>query len=106
MSYKEIQHSIQQLGRQILPAGAKLLLYGSRARGDWHQHSDWDLLVLLPKDQLTPADYDNISYPFTELGWKLNQSINPILYTTKEWEQYRFTPFHHNVEHDAIRLCN
>lgn len=25
---------------------AQLILFGSRARGDWHEESDWDILVL------------------------------------------------------------
>jgi len=28
-------------------AGSKLILFGSRARGDFSEDSDWDLLVLL-----------------------------------------------------------
>lgn len=87
-----------------MPPGAKLLLYGSRARGDFREDSDWDLLLILPKKQITAEDYDNISYPFTELGWHIGQTINPVVYTQQEWEQYSFTPFYHNVLQDAIIL--
>lgn len=104
MSDKDIKYRIQQMSKKLIPEGAQLFLYGSRARGDNRPDSDWDLLVLLPKDSITPDDYANISYPLTELGWKLSQSINPIMYTQKEWKHNSFTPFYHNVQHDAIRL--
>ena len=33
--------------------GAKVYLYGSRARGEAKQTSDWDLLILLSNDKIT-----------------------------------------------------
>lgn len=88
-----------------LPTGGYALLYGSRARGEARSDSDWDILIVLDKDKLLPEDYDIISYPLRELGWELGESINPVMYTAKEWEESKFTPFYHNVIDDAIRLA-
>lgn len=66
--------------------------------------SFWDILIVLAKDKLTPEDYDTITYPLTKLGWDLGAEINPIMYTKKEWEASRITPFYHNVTEDAIAL--
>lgn len=66
--------------------------------------SFWDILIVLDKDKLTPEDYDTITYPLTKLGWDLGAEINPIMYTKKEWEASRITPFYHNVTEDAIAL--
>ena len=104
MSNQDVLYRIQRMGRSIIPEGAHLLLFGSRARGDNRPDSDWDLLVLLPKDKLTMEDYANITYPLTELGWNIDQTINPIMYTQKEWAQRSFTPFYHNVEEDKVVL--
>ena len=95
---------IKQTAASTIPKGGKAILYGSRARGDAHKDSDWDILILLDKDTLDQSDYDNVSYPFVLLGCDLGQEINPIMYTTKEWESYRITPFYENVTRDGIAL--
>ena len=101
---KDVLDSIRELLVQILPPYATAKLYGSQARGDAHHGSDWDILIVMDKDKLLPDDYDTVTYPLTKLGWELGAEINPIMYTKKEWEQSRITPFYHNVEQDAIAL--
>lgn len=87
-----------------LPTGAYALLFGSQARGDADEDSDWDVLILLDKEKLEKSDYDNVSFPFVALGWEINERINPVLYTFKEWAASSFTPFYKNVEQDKIVL--
>jgi len=105
MNRSQVIDSIRQVASTTLPKGSTLLLYGSRARNDAHEGSDWDLLILLDKPELTDSDYDNISFPFTMLGWNIGELISPQMYTKKEWEAISFLPFHKNVEHDKIILA-
>ncbi len=95
--------SIKALASKTLPTNSSLLLYGSRARGDNRPDSDWDLLILLDKPKLSFRDYD-YGYPFRELGWDINEVINPQVYSKQEWSEYQFTPFYKNVEHDKMVL--
>ncbi len=95
---------IQTLGKQVVPKGSRLVLFGSRARGDFHPELDWDLLILLNKDKISTNDYDTISYPFAELGWEIGEMIHPILYTQSEWEGKSFSPFYKNVMKEGIVL--
>jgi len=90
---------------QALPAQYRIYLYGSRARGDYSDDSDWDLLVIVDKPKIEQVDYDRISYPLTALGWDLGEMIIPVLYTQKEWNDNFFTPFYKNVEHDRILIA-
>lgn len=82
----------------------RAFLFGSRARNNARSDSDWDILLLVDKDKITKEDYDNISYPLFELGWELQQQINPVLYTVKEWQRHSFTPFYKNVTKEGIAL--
>lgn len=81
-----------------------MLLFGSRARGEARKGSDWDILVILPKQHLVQSDYDEVSYPLVELGWVLGEQINPIIYTQSEWETCNVTPFYYNVQKDATKI--
>ena len=50
------------------------------------------------------SDYDNVTYPLTELGWDLGKEINPVMYSAKEWQKYKITPFYKNVEKEGVSL--
>jgi len=83
---------------------ARAYLFGSRATGKARTDSDWDILILLDKPSITWDDHDRIAYPIAELGWRLNEEINPILFTEEQWQRNSFTPFHHNVARENIEI--
>ena len=101
---QNIVSQIQSLGKKILPKGSTLLLYGSRARGDYRTDSDWDLLVLLNRPQKEDTDFFSISYPLMELGFDLGQYFSVHTYSQQEWQKMSFLPFYKNVERDKIQL--
>lgn len=103
-NYNRVIARIKELGNNTLPPNSQLLLYGSRARGEAHKDSDWDLLIILDKSRIEQSDYDDVVYPFTSLGWDLGEMIIPVVYTKKEWREISFLPFHKNVEKDKILL--
>lgn len=84
--------------------GAKAFLFGSRARGTARSDSDWDVLVLLDKQNITNEDQDNVAYPLTLLGWEANEVINPILFSRSYWDAHAYTPFHHNVTNEGVEI--
>jgi predicted nucleotidyltransferase len=82
---ERIFNRIKQLKREILP-NEKMILFGSQARGDEWEESDWYLLILLNKPVSTMDDYDIYAYPFVELGWTYGKylSIINIIYRQTE----------------------
>lgn len=90
--------------REIEPA-ARIILYGSRARGDAAPDSDWDILVLLPG----PVDDDRdkaVCRRLYRLELDTDTVINVIAFSENDWESplYRAMPFHANVDQDGIAL--
>ena len=68
---EEILYAIKEVIAQVMPTGARVVLFGSQARNDAREDSDWDILILLDKEKLEEADHDKYVYPLFELGWKL-----------------------------------
>ena len=105
--HKEQEHTLNAIRECLannMPTDGKAILFGSQARGTARDDSDWDILIILDKEELLPSDYDNVSYPLTELGWELGKVINPVMYSAKEWLKYKNTSFCKNVEKEGIRL--
>ena len=95
--------SIRTLKKKVAPTG-KMILFGSQARGDSHDESDWDLLFLLNKKRLEPSDYARYAVPFVDLGWENGEYFSVKLYTADDWEQRKGTPFYKNVTAEGIEI--
>ena len=104
MTSSDILNEIKRIAKEVLPKGGQLILYGSRARNEATEDSDWDLLILLDKPKIEQHDYRYVLYPFAALSWDIGETISPIIYTKEEWKQNSFTPFYKNVEQDGIVL--
>lgn len=102
-SREELLQSIKEVLHSVVPDG-KVILFGSRARGDERANSDWDLLILLDKPRIESSDFDRIAYPLCELGWKEGEQFSPKLYTIEEWQHRSFTVFYKNVETEGVVL--
>ena len=44
---------------QTVAPNAKAMLFGSRARNDAREDSDWDILILIEKDKIRNEDFDS-----------------------------------------------
>lgn len=100
MNTSQVIENIRQVAARVLPKGSTLYLYGSRARGDYHADSDWDLLLLLDKPKLAHDDFDKYSYSIMEQGFDLWQYFSVQTYTKDEWYNTPHSMFYFNVEQD------
>lgn len=100
MEQARIIESIKQVAHDVLPQGSALYLYGSRARGDNQEDSDWDLLLLLNKPKRDNSDFENYAYPIMEKGFDLLQYFSVHTYTKEEWYKTPHSMFFFNVEQD------
>ena len=101
---QQIFNEIQALKRRILP-NEKVILFGSQARGDVREDSDWDLLVLLDKKgKVTFEEDKTYGYSFDKIGWEFGVAINTLLYSTEDWEKRKITPFYKNIKNEGIEI--
>jgi len=100
MERSQVIDNIRQVAASVLPKGSTLYLYGSRARGDWNDDSDWDLLVLLDKPKRERTDWDNYAWPFNEMGFDIGELIMARTFTKNDWFNGPHTMFYFNVEED------
>jgi len=69
MRRTEIVDSLREIIHKEAPS-AKIILYGSEARGDAGSDSDIDLLILMDTDRITLEDETKITYPIYQLELK------------------------------------
>ncbi len=104
MSHPELLNSIRDIIQREAP-DAKVILYGSEARGDTHNSSDIDLLILLNKDKVTLEDEEKITFPLYLLELKSGVLISPLVIPKTKWENRPFkTPFYINIMNEGIEL--
>ena len=83
---------------------AKVMLFGSYARGTQNAESDIDLLILVDRENITPKEEDRITFPLYTIGFEEGVIIAPFVYTTNAWANHHATPFYESVSEDAVVL--
>ncbi len=84
---------------------AEVYLYGSRARGDARDLSDWDLLILLNRPDV-PFDFEtSFMDAFYDIELETGQIITPLIYSKKDWnENHSYTPLFENIEKEGVQI--
>jgi len=83
---------------------ARILLYGSRAKGTARQDSDWDIIVLVNDPDMNFDARSDISYDLWWKGLQIGEEINAFTYNTKQWETAPPSLFKFNVLKEHIEL--
>ena len=97
--------AIKALGKQILPEGSQIILFGSRARNTAREDSDWDIHILVPgPEKLSLSLTGDYAVPFIELGYEIGVDIEPLVHSFSGWEKRSFLPLYKNIKKDGITL--
>jgi uncharacterized protein len=84
---------------------AEVILFGSRARGQEHKNSDWDILILLDKPQVNRETEKEYREEIFEVELETGEPISTFIYSKQDWEDnFSLTPFFQNIKKDGILL--
>ena len=103
LSREEILDMIRTTVRAKEP-DAQIILYGSRARGDAHNNSDWDVIILLNKPPMPHHQRYEIACDLWDQGFEVGEEINTLVYTVDQWNTAPPSLFKHNVKEEGIQL--
>ncbi|HBX50313.1 MAG: hypothetical protein A2275_18945 [Bacteroidetes bacterium RIFOXYA12_FULL_35_11] len=83
---------------------AEIILFGSRARGDNTNISDWDILVLIDNNNTNELE-DKFRNNLYEIELETGQIISTIVYSKNYWSNIlKYSPLYNNVNKEGIRL--
>lgn len=88
----------------MIDANAEVILYGSRARGDEREYSDWDILILTdyPADLAIEGKFRDKLY---DLELETGESFSVFAYSKDEWyTRQKSSPFFTNVTREGVLI--
>lgn len=84
---------------------SEIYLYGSRARGDSKKLSDWDILILLNREQISIDTETKLMDDFYELELETGEIFSPLIYSKNDWNlRHKITPLYENIEKEGIKI--
>ena len=81
----------------------EIILFGSKARGDFDEESDIDLLILLdcPVTSKKEEDISHITY---EIELKYGVVIGKIIEDKNTWNNLQEMPLYKNIRKEGLRI--
>lgn len=102
MNQKELTYKVKESIKSIDPM-ARIILFGSKARGDSKNLSDWDFLILTSKqaDEITKR---KIREGLIDTELEAEEVISTLIFSQERWDDYQITPLYKNISKDGIEL--
>lgn len=100
----DILQQVKATVRKIDPE-AEVILFGSQARGDARDDSDWDFLVLTDCSLDKRQKYVFVDAVFEQAELTTGEVITLILHEKNEWyAKFKVTPLFKNIMEDGITV--
>ncbi len=99
MDYPELKPVLERI-LEVVPA-QQIILFGSRARGQAHPDSDYDLLVVVPEEYITLENYKALYRCLGQV--RRSFGVDLILTTPEQLERARkaWMPLYSEAQHNG-----
>jgi predicted nucleotidyltransferase len=101
------KHIIQRIRDRIKEkdASAEVILYGSHAAGGAKEGSDWDILILLNKDNVSLKVEQDYRHYLLDLELEIGEPISVTVYSKNIWEsRHSVTPLYRSINREGVSL--
>jgi predicted nucleotidyltransferase len=102
MNRNELISSVKATVRSVDPL-ARVILFGSRARGDNNKFSDWDFLILVSQEANERLK-SQIRDSLIETELEAEQVISAVIYSQDQWPNYQITPLFQNIVKEGLEV--
>ena|SRR5258706_15028451 len=103
-SEKHIKELIKTAIKKKDPA-ADIILFGSRARGQSTNDSDWDILILLNLPRVNRLLEKEFRDELFEVELEIGEPISTFVFSKHDWETiHSITPLFQSIKKDGIQL--
>ncbi len=96
---KQIKQAVQSVD-----SNAEIILFGSRARGEGNDESDWDFLILTEKSEGDFQFREKVRSVLFDLELSSGKVISTIIRNKDFWNDISVTPLYREVKKDGIVL--
>jgi len=93
---------LQEIRRQLGPRLKQVILFGSRARGDFLPDSDYDCLVVV--DEVSTEIKEKIYEVTGEILSQHNELVSAFPVSQEKYEQDNYEPLFMNVRQEGVVL--
>jgi predicted nucleotidyltransferase len=85
--------------------GAEIILFGSRARSQENNDSDWDILILLNNEEVPRKLEKEFRDELYNIELETGEPISTFVFSRSDWEgKHKYTPLYQNIKRDGINL--
>ncbi|NPA67759.1 MAG: nucleotidyltransferase domain-containing protein [Chlorobi bacterium] len=101
---KEILHLIKKKISEK-DKNAEVILFGSQARNEETENSDWDVLILLNSSNISRETEKLFRELMFEIELETEKPISTFVFSKQEWhDKHLHTPLYDNIKKEGILL--
>lgn len=85
---------------------ADVILFGSHARSQAGEESDWDILILIDHPKKNRSDEEIYRDEIFQLELEIGEPISALIYSRADWEtRHSWSPLYRNIKREGVKIA-